>query len=126
MKWIKQIWLKFLQSIGYKMTSDYKKCICNLEERLSSIDDDELLIAIKMLDAEIDCEIVFNTLRIARRKKLFKRKLNQLGIKGPNLEHLLDQYLSDLRGSTKVDDIVSAANYSDTLKKKKADKLNPI
>lgn len=117
MKWIKQVWFRILKFIGCPISSFHKNCISSLEERLFEIDDDEHLIALKMLGAGHDCDSVFNTLRIARRKRSFKRKLSQLGIKGANLEHLLEQYMNELRGSTKIDDLVNKANqkYLDSL-----------
>ena len=110
------------------MSSVHKNCISDLEERLAEIDDDEYFIAITMLDAGNDCESVYNTIRIARRKRAFKRKLIQLGIKGASLEHLLEKYLPELRGSTKIDDLIQNAQkeYLEAAEKRKATKTNSI
>lgn len=126
MRWLRRVWFLILKLIGIPMSSMHKNCISNLEEQLHEIDDDEYLIAITMLDAGIDCESVFNTLRTARRKRAFKRKLMQLGIKGANLDHLLEQFMIDLRGIKKIDDLVQKAHqdYLEAVEKRKSAKLN--
>ncbi len=127
MKWIRKILLLVLKFIGVPMSSLHKNCISNLEERLAEIDDDEYFFAVTMLDAGNDCESVYKAIRIARRKRAFKRKLIQLGIKGASLEHLLEKYMPDLRGNTKIDDLVQKAHqdYLEAAEKRKVTKTTP-
>jgi hypothetical protein len=128
MKWIRKFLFCVLKLIGVPMSSMHKKCISILEERLAEIDDDEYFIAVTMLDSGNDCESVYNTIRIARRKRAFKRKLIQLGIKGASLEHLVDNFLADLRGATKIDELVQKAHqdYLEAAEKRKVTKTNSM
>lgn len=125
MKLIRCIWFLILKWFGIPMNSIREKCISSLEERLCEIDDDEYLITMAMLDAGIDCEAVFNTLLTGRRKKSFKRQLIKLGIKGISLENLINHYITDLRGSMKIEQLVMLANekYLNALKKKKSNMI---
>lgn len=128
MKWARKLYIFILKSIGIPMSTIHSKCIAYLEKNLVEIDDDEHFIAITMLDAGLDCDSVYNTLRVARRKRAFRRKLLELGIKGANLDQLVDNYMSDLRGNTKVDDLVKKAqqDYMDWQEKLKSKKKNTI
>jgi hypothetical protein len=122
MKLLRVVWFKFLKLLGFSMNAMYKKCISSLEERLSELDDDEYFVAIMMLDAGSDCEAVFITLRTARRKRTFKRKLAHLGIKGASVEHLLEKFMNDLRSDSKIDNLVTNASteYADAAERRKA------
>lgn len=128
MRWIRKLYFLILRTIGISMSAVHSKCISILEERLSEIDDDEYFIAIAMLDSGLDCNAVFNTLRTARRKRAFRRKLIELGIKGAYLDKLTENYMSDLRGNTKVDDLITRAHqdYMDWQSKLKSTKKNTI
>lgn len=125
MRWLRWFWFKILKFIGIPMTSAHENCISGLEDKLSGLTDDEAMLVEKMLDAGCDCDSVFATLWTARRKQALKRKLIQLGIKGSSLEHLIEKFLPDLRGSSKVDDLVSKASheYNDALEKRKKSHL---
>lgn len=122
MKLIRCIWFLILKRFGIRMSSVKKKCISSLEERLFEIDDDEYLITIAMLDAGFDCESIFVTLRTARRKRSFKRQLTKLGIKGVNLQNLLDHFITELRSDMKIEELVMQAHqeYLNALENKKS------
>lgn len=128
MKWAKKIYFFTLKLLGIKMSTIHSTCIAYLEQNLVEINDDEHFIAIAMLDSGLDCNAVFNTLRTARRKRSFRRKLIELGIKGAYLDKIIEDYISDLRGNTKVDDLVTKAqqDYMDWQDKLKSTKKNTI
>ena len=128
MKWLRWVWFNLLRLIGIPMNSAHENCISALEDKLSGLTDDEAMLVEKMLDAGCDCDSVFATLWTARRKQALKRKLIQLGIKGSNLEHLIEQYLLVLRGNSKIDDLVTKASqeYNEALEKRKKSQLKSI
>lgn len=128
MRWLRFIWFKILKCIGIPMTSIHKECISKLENQLSEIDDDEYHMALTMLDVGIKCDLVLFALLLARRKRAFIRKLKQFGIKGTNLEYLIEKYLPDLKNTTiKVDELVTKASqeYEEALEKKRNNLSKP-
>ena len=110
MKLLLHIWFNFIIFWRNLIALNSDDCISSIEERLSEISDDEYFVAQTMQDGGIDCELIFTTLLVSRRKISFIRKMNKLGIKGVNLEHLVKTYMNELRGNAKIDDLVSRAN----------------
>ncbi len=105
MEWILSIWHRIVKFIMANcLTLD--QCLDEIESNLGiELSFDEERLVADLMGAGFCCADIYKFIRYQRRKLRLRRLLRKEGLSNSDIEEILDNSASDLRGDEKVDSI---------------------